>query len=458
MFRAAISAVFASSLSAGVNAETGLWEVYQQALRNDPTILASEMTLKATEERVDQSFSGLLPTLSATYSLSREQNERVAFDFDSNTSTLLQYDTESESDGETLNVNLSQVIYNHQTWLGLDISKKRALKAGVDHEVQKQSLIIRVSEAYFNILGAQDKVDFSSAEMNAIKQELEQTNQKFEVGLIAITDVHEAQARYDQAVADNIVAQNELDNALESLREITNEYYEKLQPLKPKFELRLPEPANVDKWLTEAEKNNLNFNASKIEKDIARETIKLNFAGHYPSLDLSGTFTDSENETTTLKPDPLPGDSRTRTVPSERTNLSLTLSVPIYSGGNTQSKVREAQSLFQQAVHNMEKSYRSAIRETKSAYLGIQASISAVKALEQSTVSSQAALEATQAGFEVGTRTIVDVLNATRTVFSAKQNLARAKYNYILNTLRLKQAAGTLSEQDLRLAGQLLKN
>lgn len=440
---AATGIILSASLQPAFS-QTGLLEVYQQATQQDPQILASEMSLKATEERVDQSYSALLPTLSASVSRTKSSSEGQ---------TDIRFPArESESTSTTKGLTLSQVVYDHRAWMGLDIRKKEALKAGADHEAQKQSLMLRVSEAYFNILAAQDALDFSTAEMKAIKQELEQTNQKFEVGLIAITDVHEAQARYDQAMADNIRAQNNLDNTVESLREITSRYYDSLNPLQTKFKLRVPEPSNIDEWIKTSEQNNLTLNARKIDKDIARHTIKLNFAGHYPSLNLSGTYRDSESTDNILDGQLLPDSA------SESTNLTLSLSVPIYSGGETQSKVREAQHLFQRAVHNMESAYRAAIRQTRSAFLGIQASISSVKALEQSTVSSQAALEATQAGFEVGTRTIVDVLNATRTLYNAKQNLARARYDYILNTLRLKQAAGTLSVQDLKQVDQLLKN
>lgn len=437
------TAILMSSSLQPVFAKSGLWEIYQQALQNDPQILASEMGLRATEERVDQSYGELLPSITASYSMSKNESEGQR--------SIQLPAIDSESSSKALSLNLSQIIYDHRVWMGLDIRKKQALKAGVDHEAQKQSLIVRVAEAYFNVLSAQDGLEFSTAEMKAIEQELEQTNQKFEVGLIAITDVHEAQARYDQAMADNIRARNTLDNAIEALREITNEYHDQVIPVKTKFALRSPEPAKIEDWIAKAEQNNLTLNARKIDKDIARETVKLNFAGHYPTLNLTGSYSDSET-TDILSNGAAVPDSN-----NESTGLTLSLNVPIYSGGKTQSTVREAQHLFQQAVHNMESAYRSAVRQTRSAFLGIMASISSVKALEQSTVSSQAALEATQAGFEVGTRTIVDVLNSTRVLYNAKQNLARARYDYILNTLKLKQAAGTLTEQDLRQVDMLLE-
>jgi outer membrane protein len=437
------TAILISASLQPVWAKSGVWEVYQKALHNDPQILASEMVLRATEERVDQSFGELLPSIVGSYSLSENKSEGQ--------SNILLPTSETESSSKSLSLSLSQVIYDHRAWMGLDIRKKQALKAGVDHEAQKQALIVRVAEAYFNLLSAQDGLDFSKAEMKAIEQELEQTKQKFEVGLIAITDVHEAQARYDQATADSIRAQNTLDNAIEALREITNEYYDEVQPLKSKFALRTPEPATIEDWIATAEQHNLTLSARKIDKDIARETVKLNFAGHYPTINLSGSYRDSDTTDIMRDGTVLPDST------NQSTNLTLSVNVPIYSGGKTQSTVREAQHLFQQAVYNMESAYRSAVRQTRSAYLGIMASISSVKALEQTTISSQAALEATQAGFEVGTRTIVDVLNSTRVLYNARQNLARARYDYILNTLKLKQAAGTLTEQDLLQVDKLLQ-
>jgi outer membrane protein len=351
-------------------------------------------------------------------------------------------------------VNLSQVLYDHRVWKRLNIAEKQALRAGVDYEAQKQSLIVRVAEAYFNVLAAQDGVEFSQAEMKAIEQELEQTKQRFEVGLIAVTDLHEAQARYDQALADNIQTQNTLDNRVEELREITNEYYSELSPVVDSFELRSPEPKSAQEWMDKAKATNLTLQARMIDKEVAQETIKLNFADHYPTLNLNARYNDSENDVDVTQG----GQTAARTQFNVQESIGISFNLPIYSGGAMQSRVREAQHLFQQAVHNMESAHRSAIRQTRSAYLGILASISSVKALSQSTVSSKAALEATQAGFEVGTRTIVDVLNSTRTLYNAQRNLARARYDYILNTLRLKQAAGTLTESDVKQVTALLTN
>ncbi len=434
----ACSGLLLSAIAQPLAAKNGLWSIYQQSLQNDPQILAAEMTLRSVEQRESQSFSSLLPQLSGSYSLTERSSETLDNNF---------LPTTTDTSSTALGLTLTQVIYDHSIWKALDISKKQSLKAGADFEAAKQNLMIRVAQAYFDILSAQDGVRFAQAEMEAIKQELEQTNQKFEVGLIAITDVHEARARYDQAVADNIIAQNTLDNAIEALREITNTYYDDLSSLMPKFALKVPEPNNVDDWLSQAEQNNLTLTARKIDKDIARDVVKQSWAGHYPTLNLRGSYSDSEskNKDTNVE------------IPNEMTEIGVSLSIPIYSGGRTQAKVEETQHLFQQSVHNMEAAFRSANRQTRSAFLGIQASISGVKALEQSTISSKAALEATQAGFEVGTRTIVDVLLSTRTFYNAQRSLSNARYQYIMNTLKLKQAAGILTEQDIQQVDRLLE-
>ncbi|MCO7227405.1 TolC family outer membrane protein [Pleionea sp. CnH1-48] len=421
-----------STVMSPLYADTSLLQIYQQALTNDPTILASASGLQATEERVNQSFADLLPSLSGSASYGTTRNMIAPKD---------------EGKGRSVGLTLSQVIYSHGVWKGLDISKKQAIRAGYDHEATKQSLIIRTSQAYFNVLAAQDSLTFSQAEKKAIGQELEQTNQKHEVGLIAVTDVHEAQARYDQAIADEIAAQNTLDNAIEALREITGEYHTSLKKLKESFELRPPTPNDVESWMKESEKNNLNLRARTIDKDVAHETIKLRFSGHLPTLSLDGSYSKSTDT-----------DFRIGNSERESSSLGLSLNIPIYKGGATQSTVKEAQHLYQQAVHNMEGAHRSAISQTRSAYLGVLSSISSVRALSQSAISSESALKATQAGFEVGTRTIVDVLLSTRTLYSAKRALARARYDYILNTLRLKQAAGTLTEKDLQSVNRLLED
>ncbi|MCW8877958.1 MAG: TolC family outer membrane protein [Kangiellaceae bacterium] len=449
-----------------------LLDVYNLAKDNDPTFLASDAGRMATNERVNQSMAQLLPQLSASLSTSKSNQESSgattvigAVDDPStpNVDESLPQNSSNESDSTNsgYSISLSQEIYNHSTWLNLKQAEKRALQSNINHEGSKHDLIIRVAEAYFNVLAAMDSVEFSKAETEAVSKELAQTKQRFEVGLIAMTDVHEAQSRHDRAVASQISAQNALDNSHEALQQVTGQYHYDLLGLKDEIPLRNPQPSNIKQWVKEAETNNVTIKASKIGLEIAKKAIDVSFAGHYPTVNLSASYSDGTGETDSEGTQffgSLAVTSNTNSDgDSKSSSVSLNVNIPLYSGGRTNSQVKEAQSLYLQAAHNLEADHRRAVSETRSAYLGVVAAVSSVNALNQAVVSSQSALEATQAGFEVGTRTIVDVLQQTQLLFSAKRDHARARYDYILNTLRLKQAAGLLGEEDLAQVNKMLR-
>lgn len=425
-----VAATLTILLSAPSQAEN-LLDVYRAALQNDPTFLASEARANAAKEGIAIARSSLLPQISATASKSK-------IDDTTETTPTSINDGDTETDRDAVSLRLDQQIYHHDTWIGLSQAKKRAEQAELGFKGELQSLVVRASEAYFNVLSAQDGVQLAQSELESIGKQLEQTKQRFNVGLIAITDVHEAQARYDQAQANMISAQNTLDNANESLRQITGSYYQSISRLKTDLPLSSPTPASADDWVKVAQENNLSLIAQRIGVEVAREEVKRQRAGHYPTLDLSATFSDSDSEI----------DS-TIDRSTETTNVGITLSVPIFSGFRTSASTDQASANYVVASQDMEKQHRQTVRDARSAYLGLQAAISSVKALTQAEISAQSALEATQAGFEVGTRTIVDVLQATSNLYQAKRNLWRARYDYALNVLRLKAAAGTLVEDDL---------
>ncbi|WP_444997290.1 TolC family outer membrane protein [Aliikangiella sp. IMCC44359] len=450
-----------------------LLDVYNLAKDNDPTFLASDAGRKATNERVNQSLAGLLPQLNASvgYGISDSESTSTTTgiftpinDPNSPQDINAVKKTESESDGVDWNVQLKQEIYNHKTWLNLAQSEKEALRSNIQHEGAKHDLIIRVAEAYFNVLAAKDSVAFSKSETEAVSKELAQTKQRFEVGLIAMTDVHEAQSRHDRAVANQISAQNALDNAHESLLQITGQYHYNLLSLKDNIQPKNPQPTDIKQWVKESESNNVAIKASKVGLDIAKRRIGISRADHYPTVGLTATYRDqdTDNSSPAFPRENDAGEiigfvdaTTNQTGPS--TSISLDVSIPLYSGGRTNSVVKESQSLYQQAAHNLEAEHRKAVSSTRSAYLGVVAAVSSVKALKQAVVSSQSALEATQAGFEVGTRTIVDVLLQTQQLFDAKRQHARARYDYILNTLKLKQATGLLTEADLAKVNSMLR-
>jgi len=471
-FKIAVS-VLAVALSSNVFADN-LLDVYRLAKDGDPTFLASEAGTLASSERVNQSMAGLLPQISASASYSKSDSESEG----SSSALLTPNDpsvppvvvpnesaSESDTTSKSYRISLSQEIYNHATWLSLRQSEKRELQAKINHEGSKQDLIVRAAESYFNVLAAQDSVAFSKAETEAVSKELAQTKQRFDVGLIAITDVHEAQSRYDLAIANQIAAQNGLDNSHELLQQITGQYHYDLLTLKEDIPLRNPDPEDIKEWVKRAESNNISLKASKVGMEIAKKSISISQAGHYPTLDLSASYSDSDSDTDTPTRPAFDNAGQPIGVLSDITSnsqrsgseVSLNLNVPIFSGGRTNSQVEEAQHLYVQASHNLEAERRRAVSLTRSSYLGTVAAVSSVKALKQAVVSAEKSLEATQAGFEVGTRTIVDVLQQTQILFNSKRQYARARYDYVLNILRLKQATGLLTEDDLAAVNKLLR-
>ena len=430
------SCLLAATLSAPVYAEN-LMQVYRQALDNDPIFLGAGAQLEANLEGENQSLSRLLPTLSGSF----------GYDYSKSTSTGLAFQRDDEDITESWSVRLQQSIYDYATWVSYGQAQKRVEQAKIQFQSAEQELIVRVARAYLDVLRAMDNLEFAVAAQEAIKQQLEQTKQRYEVGLIAITDVHEAQAEFDQSEADRIAAQNQLDNANEALREITGRYHD-VEGLKSEIPLESPAPARIDDWVSVAKQSNKNVIANNMALHIAKQDVKRNFGGHLPSVSLNASYSDSTTDISKVEID------------GERygLNAGISVSIPLYEGGATQSGVRESSALARKAEYDLESAMRSTVRNARQAYLGVEASIASIKALEQSVISQDSALEATQAGFEVGTRTIVDVLLSTRALYRARSNLANARYDYIVAILQLKQAAGILTVDDLDMVNDWIVN
>lgn len=422
-----------------------LLAVYQQAQANDPVVLKAHAQLMAAKEDVIQARSVLLPQLNASASYTERESDSQNYNdaFGAIGSTI-----SSTTNETSFTANLNMQLYRHDSWLRMDNAKKSAHLSDISYQISKQDLIVRVTQAYFNVLSAQDDLEFAQAEKAAIERQLEQTKQRFSVGLTAITDVHEAQAQYDNAVTEEILAENAVYNAEEALRVITNVYPRKLSRLKTdRFSASRPIPDSANEWQQTAEAKNLDIIAQKIGVDIAKENIKIARAGHYPTLDLTGRFSSAKDQsgfTSELFSEEFP-----ETPYYDSQSIGVTLTVPIYSGGATSSQVRQAQSNFVASSQDLAQTHRDAVRNARNAYNTVIATVSAIKALEQAEISAESALKATEAGFEVGTRTIVDVLNSTRNLYNAKRNLSSTRYNYINSVLALKNAAGTITEKDL---------
>ncbi|REL27948.1 outer membrane channel protein TolC [Thalassotalea euphylliae] len=421
-----------------------LMQVYQQALTNDPVLLKAAAQFEASKEGIEQARAVLLPQISATGSYTETDVDNIARQnngFGIPDGAVYT----AENDNVSYGASLSMQLYHHDTWLRLDNAEKSAHQADLAYQIAQQDLIIRVSEAYFNLLSAKDTLEFAEAQKVAIERQLEQTKQRFSVGLTAITDVHEAQAQFDDSVTQVIRAQNDIYNAEEAIRVLTNVYPRDIFVLNTdRFSASRPMPDSANEWQQTAEAKSLDIISQKVSVDIAKENINIARAGHYPTLDLSGRFSNSED---TFR---LPNIPEIEDPDLDTKSIGITLTVPIYSGGATSSAVRQAQHSYVAASQDLQFAYRDTVRKTRNAYNTVIAGVSAIKALEQSVLSAEKALEATEAGFEVGTRTIVDVLNSTRNLYDAKRNLSSTRYLYINSILGLKRAAGTLTGKDLQ--------
>ncbi|MCV2883601.1 outer membrane channel protein TolC [Aestuariibacter sp. AA17] len=414
-----------------------LYQVYQQALENDPVVNRAKAQRDAAYEGIAISRASLLPNLSGDVTYSDSYREEV--DSESELIALTRRDTESFG----WSVELNQSIYDHANWLGLDRAEKVAHQSDANYASSLQALIVRTTQAYLAILRAKDALEFVKAEKRAIERQLEQTKQRFEVGLTAITDVHEAQANFDNTVAQEIRAENVLELRLEELREITGKYHSDLAELNTDtFSATKPVPADVKAWLDLAEDKNLELLVQQYARDIAKEDISIASAGHLPTLGLRGSYGRADTEVE-LK-------GFTTDIPTaDNASITLQLNVPIYSGHATSARTSQARYNYVAASENLEATHRQTVRSVRSSYNDVIASISTIRALQQAVVSAESALKATEAGFDVGTRTIVDVLNSTRNLFDARRNLAGARYDFIQSVVNLKRAAGTLQEQDV---------
>ena len=414
--------------------------IYQQAEVSDPQFKGVEAAHQATLEALPQARAGLLPQISISSNVAQNFQDftREVTVLDPNVGGPTaggSGDADFLTYGYTLSI--TQPIYRHDRFVQLKQADSRIRQAEAEVGAARQDLMIRVAERYFEVLAAQDSLEFAQAEKKALERQLEQAKQRFEVGLIAITDVQEAQAGHDQAVAQAIQAANQLDNAREALREVTSAYPGELSKLRETIPLVAPEPPDIEQWTQKALQQNLNIFSARFAAETSRQEIERQRSGHLPTLDLVGSHGLRSSGSFDID------------LQTEDSIIGLELNVPIYEGGAVNSRTREAHHLHQQSMEQLEQTRRAAHRQTREAYLGVITGISRVKALRQAVVSSQTAVQATEAGFEVGTRTAVDVVATEREFFRAKRDYARARYDYTLSTLRLKQATGVLSLEDL---------
>nr|MCP3866079.1 outer membrane channel protein TolC [Aestuariibacter sp.] len=422
-----------------------LLEVYQQALANDPVVNRAKAQRDAAYQGIPLSRAALLPQVSGSlgYSKSsRETTQTIQVDNDDGSTGFNIVNVDIDSNSTSYGIDLNMSLYDHSNWLGLDRAELTAEQSDATYAAATQELIVRTVTAYLNVLRAQDNLNFVQAEKRAIERQLEQTKQRFEVGLTAITDVHEAQANYDSTVAQEIVAENQIEMAREALRVITGKYHDRLYVLNTeRFTATAPTPERVDGWLSIAENANLTLLAQRLALDVAKMDIDIATAGHYPTVGLSASYGASKG--TTESP-----FFRNSTPFFDSQSIGVSVNVPIYQGGSVSAQADRARDLYVSSSQDLELAYRQTVQSVRSSFNDVKASISTIRALEQAVVSAESALKATEAGFDVGTRTIVDVLNSTRNLFNARANLSGARYDFIQAMVTLKQAAGNLKAED----------
>lgn len=435
-----------------------LLAVYQDALVNDPQIRRADALRKASREARPQAWSSLLPQVTGSGTWTRGETNSTQPSPQNDPATgqiqLFPRQTELKPDTRRWSLDLRQNLFSWANWATLRAANSQVAQAEADYQAAQQDLMQRVAQRYFGVLSAQDNLEAQQAAQEAFSRQLDQANKRFEVGLIAITDVQDAKAARDQATAAVIAAKRALATAEEQLREVTGQKYDKLAKPGADMPLKSPVPADEQQWVDISLDQNLALISSRLAADIARENVRVAFGGHLPTIDLVATRDHQEGHGTAqfspaLPHIPFPTENNEKT-------YGLQISVPIFSGGLTQSRVREQQYRWIAAKELVTTNSRATERAARDAYLGVISEMARVEALRQALESSQTALQATEAGYEVGTRTSVDVLDARRLLVQAQTNYAQSRYDYLLNVISLRLAAGNLDKATLDQLNALL--
>ena len=441
--RLILCTLFAIGFQAQAAETQNLVQIYQQALAHDPIWASAQSGRLAAQEKLAQGNAQLLPIVSFSAGVSEVQADTK---FLGNTSVL----QGGKHNFETYNygINVTQPVYRKQLRAQLEQAKNQVRQADKQLALSQQNLMLRISRAYFDVLSAQDKINLIDAQKTAINQQLNQAKANFEVGTATITDFNEAQARYDLIKAQEIAAVNELEVKKRAIQYIIGSLPPTLSSVRSDLIPQTPDPFEMEQWVEVAERNSLSVAMQQQTVEIANQEIERQNAGHLPTLDAVGGYSNTYANGTTSGL----GNGSDMTVAT----IGLQLQIPIYQGGYVSSKVREASANQQKALDDLESAKRQADLDARSAYLNLVSSISQIKAYEQALNSSQSQLDSTNLGYEVGVRNSVEVLNAQQQFFSAKRDLLQAHYTYLLNVLSLKFAVGLLSEADLENVNQQL--
>jgi len=426
-----------------VNAQAiNLLDVYTQALANDPQFKAANEKWLADREVLPISKASLLPQISAQGSIARTRTDFEGSEIVSPGSPVFeQANGGFYSNLAAYSVSLTQPVFNFGSWATVWGAQAKVKAAGATFASAIENLVFRTAQAYFAVLQAGDVLRFTQANKEAVWRQLEQTKHRYEVGLIAITDLENTRASYDSATADEITAKKNLSDSFEKLTEITGIKYTEISALKDNIPLINPNPDNSERWVKGAEKQNYDLTAARFTALAARENIKVQFSGHLPTLNAIGSYNYNYNNDNTGQHD----FSRSKVA-----SAGLSLNVPIFQGGAVTEQTKQACYQYQQSLAQQEQTHRSVVSQTNQAFLGVTAGISRVKADKQLIKSTESALRSTEAGYSVGTRTMVDVLKAESDYYNSQKSLAIDEYYYITQTLLLKQLAGVLAVDDLQ--------
>ena len=413
-----------------VTANETLTSILQIAETSDPVYKEAKMTALAIAEAIPQARSQIFfPTIVVQASTNRVRDDISTTSFGANGVT--------KYNARNYGISLTQPIYHHDRVVSLSQADKRVQRAQLEVIIAHQELIYRVAETYFSMLSARDNLIFTESQTKSLQTQLQQTEQRFNVGLVPITDVEEARAGHDRAAAELIQASHLIEDTREKLWEITETYHTNLEPLDNRLPLLTPEPSDIQVWALTAVENSLELKSANLSTAIAQQEIRKQSAKSLPTLDFVGSHGYGRQ------------GGRFGASKVHKSNIGVEFNMPLFEGGKTLSLTKEARYRHNASLEQLESTRRAVQRETRQAYLGIVSQISAVLALRQAVVSTSTALESTRAGFEVGTRTAVDVVSAEKLLSQSKRDYARAKYDYVLEVLRLKKAVGTLEPSDL---------
>ncbi len=436
------------ALARAEGAVQDLLTVYRQALASDPVWASAQSSNLAAQEKLVQGRALTLPSAKLSANANHSQTDvqyngnRGGFGGGISSGGHEKFETYGYS------VNLSHPLYRKQNSIQYEQSKTQVVQASEQLDAARQELMLRVAQAYFDVLLAQDRIDLIAAQKNAIGSQLEQAEANFEVGTATITDVHEAKARFDLTVAQEVAAVNDLESKKRSIQSMTGQFYERLDGAGAQLQVVMPEPREMEKWVELAEQGNRALKIQMQALDLASQEIERAKAGHLPTLDVVGSYSDTRSN----------GGVNGFGNDLKNFTVGLQFELPLYQGGAITSREREAAANRQRAQDDVESTRRQAALQARQAYLNVSSTVAQTRAYEQALVSGQSQLDSTTMGYEVGVRTSVDVLNAQQQLFNAKYDLQQARYAYLVGTLKLKAAAGILQENDLdevnrRLAG-----